>query len=327
MSKERVLWFDFLRGVAILMVVSIHTFAATVQQGPLANDLTILLRQVLNCAVPLFLAISGFFMARKQLGHSYLKFWKHQIPKVYVPTLIWSLPYLALYLWHGNDWLKGLVIFAACGFSIYYFIALIIQYYLLLPLLQKVKQGGVILAFFITMSAVGAVSYLDLIKGYGMSSIEKGGLFPVWLVFFVIGIYVGNMKERTYRLWPWILLVLAGLALSSFETKWVYPLHHIGYGIKPSTHLYSLAVIMFLFSQRMQDWFTSSNWIFKTLAYLGRISFGVYLVHCFFIMFIVHFVHLNWILLTVMTLVLTVVFIYVTQRVVPRIACRVGFTN
>lgn len=142
MSKDRILWFDFLRGVAILMVVCIHTFASTVQQGPLADDITILLRQVLNCAVPLFLAISGYFMAKKQVGHSYVQFWKHQIPKVYVPTLIWSLPYLALYIWQGHDWLKGIVIFIVCGFSVYYFIALIIQYYILLPLLQNIKQGG-----------------------------------------------------------------------------------------------------------------------------------------------------------------------------------------
>lgn len=325
MSKERVLWFDFLRGVAILMVVSIHTFTATVQQGPLANDLTILLRQVLNCAVPLFLAISGFFMARKQLGHSYLKFWKHQIPKVYVPTLIWSLPYLSLYLWHGNSWLKGLVIFAVCGFSIYYFIALIIQYYLLLPLLQNIKMGGVVFAFLVTMFAIGGVSYLDLIEGYGLNSIEKGGLFPIWLVFFVIGIHIGNMKERTYRLWPWILLFLTGLVLSYFETKWVYPLHHVGYGIKSSSHLYSLAVIMLLFSQKVQNMFTSDNGLFRLFAYLGRISFGMYLVHCFFIMFIIHFVQLNWAVLTVGTMTLTVVFIYAVQKLVPGIARGIGF--
>ena len=142
MSKERIIWFDFLRGVAILMVVSIHTFAATVQNGSQANDLTILLRQVLNCAVPLFLAISGYFLARKKSERSYLQFWKRQIPKVYIPTLIWSLPYLALYIWQGNDWLKGILIFAVFGFSIYYFIALIVQYYLLFPVLQKVKMGG-----------------------------------------------------------------------------------------------------------------------------------------------------------------------------------------
>lgn len=140
--KERVAWFDFLRGVAILMVVAIHTFASTLQKEELVGDVLILFRQVLNCSVPLFLAISGFFLAKKREERSYIRFWKHQIPKVYVPTLIWSLPYLALHIWQGNDWAEGIVIFLLCGFSVYYFIALIIQYYLLLPMLVKVKLGG-----------------------------------------------------------------------------------------------------------------------------------------------------------------------------------------
>lgn len=37
------------------------------------------------------------------------------------------------------------------------------------------------------------------------------------------------MKERKYLLWPWMLLA-SGLVLSSLEAKWVYPLHHNGYG-------------------------------------------------------------------------------------------------
>lgn len=142
MNTERIAWFDFLRGVAILMVVAIHTFAATVGQGEPVDPITVLSRQVLNCAVPLFLAISGYFMAGKSRERSWIRFWKHQIPKVYIPTLIWSVPYLVLYLWHGNEWWKGLVLFFMCGFSVYYFIALIIQYYLLLPMLTNVKRGG-----------------------------------------------------------------------------------------------------------------------------------------------------------------------------------------
>lgn len=324
MSKERVVYFDFLRGVAILMVVAIHTFASTVQQGPLVNDTIVLLRQVLNCAVPLFLAISGYFLAKKKNERSYVQFWKHQIPKIYIPTLIWSVPYFLLYIWQGHDWVKGLVLLFVCGFSVYYFIALIIQYYLLFPLLQKVKMRGVILAFIITMLAISLVSYLSLIEGYNMNSIIKGGPFPVWLVFFVAGIYLGNMKERVYRIWPWLLLLIVGLIFSFFETKWLYPLHHIGYGIKPSSHIYSLAVIVLLFSQKVQALFPPEHRIFRAFAYLGRISFGVYLIHCFFIMLIVHFVHLDWFLLTLVTLLLTVASIHVAQKFFPAVARRVG---
>lgn len=324
--KERVVWFDFLRGVAILMVVAIHTFAATLQKEELVGDVLILSRQILNCAVPLFLAISGYFCLKKKSERSYACFLKHQIPKIYIPTLIWSLPYLALYVWHGNDWMKGIAIFVICGFSIYYFIALIIQYYLLFPMLQKVKSGGVILAFIITMIAIELVTYLDLVKGYGMSSLVKGGPFPVWLVFFVAGVYLGNMKERIYRLWPWFIVFVIGLFLSFLETKWLYPLHHVGYGIKPSSHVYSLAVIMVLFSEKIQKMFTSYNLFFRVFVWLGRISFGVYLIHCFFIIVLgcLPF-HLDWFSQTFVVLALSSCFIYAVQRVMPLVARRVGF--
>ena len=55
------------------------------------------------------------------------------------------------------------------------------------------------------MVAIILVTYLDLVKGYGMSSLEKGGLFPVWLLFFVMGVYLGNRKERAYRLWQMVV--------------------------------------------------------------------------------------------------------------------------
>lgn len=137
--KERESWFDFLRGVAVLMVIAIHTFAATSQKEEMVGDALIVSRQMLNCAVPLFLAISGYFLAKKQGERSYAIL---ETSNPQEPTLIWSLPYWALYVWQGNDWMKGMILFLACGFSIYYFIALIIQYYVLLPVLRKVNMGG-----------------------------------------------------------------------------------------------------------------------------------------------------------------------------------------
>lgn len=275
--------------------------------------------------MPLFLAISGYFLAKKKEERSYFQFWKRQIPKVYVPALIWSLPWYALHLWQGNDWLKGLVMMVACGFSIYYFVALIIQYYLLAPVLLKVKRRGVILAFIITMLAIAVVSFLYLVEGRSMFLIVRAGPFPVWLVFFVVGIYLGKMKERDYTLWPWLLLCVAGLVLSCWETRWLYPLHHTGYGIKPSSHLYSMAVIMLLFSRKVQAVCTSDGRLFNLFVRLGRISFGVYLIHCFFIMAVAHFLHLSWTCLTAAALLLTVSFIYATRRFEPALARRVGF--
>lgn len=58
MSKSRNTYFDFLRGVAIIMVIAIHTYHK-------AED-SVAFRQILNAAVPLFIAISGFFYPRSE---------------------------------------------------------------------------------------------------------------------------------------------------------------------------------------------------------------------------------------------------------------------
>lgn len=66
--KRRNSYFDALRGIAILMVVAIHTFMAC-DFGCFINYMTIGIRQLLNMAVPLFLAISGFFIGRKNFDN------------------------------------------------------------------------------------------------------------------------------------------------------------------------------------------------------------------------------------------------------------------
>jgi len=93
-------YFDFLRGVAIIMVVGIHTCPEdlTMSDG-ISEFIQIVFRNTLNCAVPLFLAISGYFIARKKLDTigDCRVFWRKQIPTVYIPCLVFSIPWFALY--------------------------------------------------------------------------------------------------------------------------------------------------------------------------------------------------------------------------------------
>lgn len=133
------------------------------------------------------------------------------------------------------------------------------------------------------------------------------------------------MKDRNYRLLPWIVLAIVGLFFSYLETRWIYHFHHSGYGIKLSTHLYSLAIILILFSQKVQDKYTCDNSIFNAIVYLGRISFGIYLIHCFFIMIMERLLNLNWFILTVIVLLLSVVFISLTKKILPKVVRYVGF--
>lgn len=133
-------YFDFLRGLAILMVIAIHTYN-------LKSD-GIFIRQLLNCAVPIFIAISGYFLSQKVMNTKgdYITFLKKQLPKVYYPVLLWSLPLLAISIFQGESILFNVILFLVCGMSIYYFVAFIMQCYVVLPLVKKLvyrtKWGG-----------------------------------------------------------------------------------------------------------------------------------------------------------------------------------------
>lgn len=136
---QRNLYFDALRGIAIMMVVAIHTFYACEFDSWL-SICAISMREIFNMAVPMFLAISGFFIGRMVFEdkRQVFAFWKKQIPKVYIPVLFWSIPYFVLaILCEGQSILENVLLFFFCGYSIYYFIALIVQCYLLLPVMQK----------------------------------------------------------------------------------------------------------------------------------------------------------------------------------------------
>lgn len=133
---KKVKYFEALRGIAILMVVGIHTCV-------MDSSFNLFVRQIISCAVPIFFALSGFFLYKKVLEtkEQIYSFWKKQIPKVYIPVLIWSLPWFIPKLLHGNIIEANIRLFS-CGYSIYYFVAVIIQFYLLLPFLQRCRIGN-----------------------------------------------------------------------------------------------------------------------------------------------------------------------------------------
>ncbi|MEG1897977.1 MAG: acyltransferase family protein, partial [Mucinivorans sp.] len=77
-NRNRIVYFDILRGVAILLVIGIHTYNGG------ADLMNVFFRSLLNCAVPVFFAIAGFFAINNKTGLS------QKIARVYIPTLLWS---------------------------------------------------------------------------------------------------------------------------------------------------------------------------------------------------------------------------------------------
>lgn len=314
---QRNLYFDALRGIAILMVVAIHTFIAS-EFDNYQSICAISMREICNVAVPLFLAISGFFIGQKNFDNNSqtFKFWRRQIPKVYVPTLFWSIPYFALAVFHQQSLLKNILVFLLCGYSIYYFIALIIQCYLLLPFIQKkmlnYAMGGVILI--LSLICVAVISYTSITR---FPLIVFAGPVIVWLIFFWIGVFLSR-SERNYKI-GWIFVgVFISFALMLIETKFRHEATGGGYGIKPSSFIFSFLMILLLFSKRIEHKYVKDNVINKALIVVGDYSFSIYLIHCFVITIVFHFVTIsNWIVRWTIAVAITMLFICLVRKVLP----------
>lgn len=317
--KQRNFYFDYLRAIAIFMVVGIHSYNSENQE-----QVCLFFRNLLNCSVPLFLAISGFFLSKKDLytSKNYMDFLRVQVPRVYIPMLMWSLPFVIFSLRGGHSCLSTSLNFLLGGFGGFYFITLILQYYLLLPSMSKVlKQtslGGVILAFFVSEISIAIIIYMRVVCSMNIPLLLYAGFFPVWLVFYMTGIYLGRFIDRDYCIKLPLLLVLVGLILSQIESSYLVRHYGTGFGIKPSSFIYSVGMLFLLFSSRTENFIRKilgdSN---KLLIYIGNISFAIYLVHLVLLGHVVNRFVGSWPVKWFFTLVISIMLIQVMRWIVP----------
>ena len=317
-------YFDFLRGVAIIMVVGIHTCANHCGFDTLSLQANTIIRQLLNTGVPIFFAISGFFLSNKDLTTKEKKnsFWKHQIPKVYIPTLIWSVPWLLLGLLGRKSPLLMTVLWLSCGLSIFYYIAVSIQNYLLLPVCQKIINSfplfGLCGSAALSAFSIGFITWIRVFKQIEIPLIVYAGFFFLWIFFFVLGIYLAR-TERSYNISYIFLFLLFSLTLEYFETRFIDKLGYGG-GIKPSSFLYSAFVILLLFSKKIEKAWNSYNFYFSSLVvWIGKMSFAIYLTHSLFARFVLPRLSITHLWLTdwVIVFLLDLLFVYFLRKVIP----------
>lgn len=279
---ERNHYFDFLRGIAIIMVIGIHTCGKCGLEN-WQEVSSLLAREIINVAVPLFLTLSGFLLSRKSFNshEDCIRFWKKQIPKVYIPCLIWSLPLFIVGLINGRSLIRQSFLLFSGGYSIYYFIPLIIQCYLLLPLLKRLSN--VVLgvgSFFITLCSAILISYHG---GYEYPFLVYMAPITTWILFFALGIILCR-SERNYRLSILVMWIIVSIVLQIVESLFQ---KNIGVpcpydSTKPSSILYAAILIILLFSKRMELYYVTHR--VKLIEYIGEISFTLYLGHCYIIM-------------------------------------------
>lgn len=348
MAEKRIEYYDFLRGIAILFVIGIHAFWAyqdkLIENGLNITDWNLWIRQTIGCCVPMFLALSGFFLASKDLStpKKYFSFLGKHVKRVYIPCLIFSIPFLVWGIMksQGMDsgaiqlcmkrWLTSknggiganLFYYLVCGEAVYYFVAVIIQFYILLPVMQRLadKKGkGLIISFLISLAATIVLGYIAYIMKVNLALIIYGGLFPFWVLYYVLGVYYG----KGYRIkipCKWLVVAAAILlAVMCWETWYMVEVN--GYHLPSSMgnrkfswipYCFVCLVLMFEGAGHYK-----SNAVTRFFAKAGDYSFGIYLIHLFFLLFVVKplIPGLHWTLETILSFLLSTGFIWLCRRI------------
>lgn len=301
MVRERGGWLDeldYLRGFAILAIVTIHVgaFYTTIGYPSIVGDVANYLTHLADYGVPVFFFISGFVLAMRYFERLDVRsFYRRRLVFILPPYLAFSALYLVYdHYAFGTSSISeaawSVALFNAVG--IFWFVAVLLQLYLLFPLLTRWQRRSeargrpwepmaVSLALYAawygvlegwTADALNAIA--QPVPGFG--EIVAGRVFLVSLPFFVLGIYLQRQPEVTsslYRRAGTAAFVPVALGLAVVLT-------FLGQGFWWALVVVPFSVIMLALLHRASVALVGrpvpGSRLVRTM---GVYSFGVYLVH------------------------------------------------
>ena len=316
--NNRIEAMEYIRGLAMLGVVAIHT-GSLVLLDPAANpQLVALLEIVSRFSVPIFFFISAFSLFRQYPLEQPLdlkRFYKRRFFRVLLPYIAGSILYMLHYSWLTGDWsiwfpiLVYQFFFFGMGCYQLYFLVILLWFYALMPLWrgwvrQILRQPllwlGLLLVAQIAFNYYSSYRlkpnlanfYLNLGIEYRMS------WWPLHYVFlFLLGGLVAARFEQAFALLQKRVRLLGGLLLFSLAAMLAHYYILIGprgytlvqavntvHQLSPAGVLYSVFASLFLLVRFSQPLPLPLRQI---LSVAGRYSYSIFWLHPFFL----HYLH------------------------------------
>lgn len=294
-SEGRIVYYDFLRIIAICAVIVLHISAQNFTNAgvdTLEWQAFNFYDSIVRWGVPVFVMISGALFLDGE--HSIEKLYKKNIARIIVAFIFWSMLYAVNNtIYFHTGWMAALKQFVA-GQGHMWFLFMIVGLYMIVPLVKPIVRSMELTKYFLMLSlaftfvvpqALNLVSLKYPSIGSFVNSIWNKVYFHFTLGFvcyFVCGYFLSKADLSKKTRGTIYFLAICGFISTIVGTAWISISQQ-----KPNVMLYdyfSITVMLealgiFVFVKGRFDGRKIGQKAERVLVLLSKYSFGVYLVH------------------------------------------------
>ena len=294
-------WIDYLRVIAIVAVITIHTttffYSKFIEIGQLNWWLANLLNSASRFAVPLFVMISGALLLGRNL--TIVEFYKKRAIRLLPAIIVWNLFYAGLHvgvdLYNGID-IKNLTyhllaLFADGGAAVHlWYLSMFVCLMLFTPFINifingekpdsanlRILLGLMFLFFFFNGISNVALEIWDV-------EIIWFKVFPWYIAYFIGGYYLDKYSNHIAIQSTLILFFLASLILIGTVLNYYFITSYKIFEdnlmmINTGPMVFLITVFIFLLVKRNSLVLKKNKFVYS----IAESSFGMYLIHPVFL--------------------------------------------
>ena len=320
LGMKRIVYFDILNVIACFCVVCMHCNGWI--HKFIKDDLwgaRVLVEVVCYFAVPVFFMLSGATLLNYRQRYSTTEFYKKRFIRTVIPYLFWSIIFYIIYLLRGNPpfgWKETITRFTTgeIPYTFYWFFIPLFLLYIFMPffslMVEKLKTFQLLylcLLLFIFQSVIPTIS--------SIADLNLSFQIPIasYAIFIFLGYLLANNDyELNNKLFSVLSVVCILLLVSRYYL--VYQLDEKSEPLFSYFGLYSIlpSIWVFLFIKRIAKPLQLDRCSY-TWRFLASKSYGVYLLHTFFIVVLEQFIPMNSLLfMTIGVIIIYLLAIFVT---------------
>ncbi len=218
----------------------------------------------------------------------YRSFYLGRIKTIFLPYVLWTVIYYFFFYFAGY---YSLSLADFCHYlllgnivSPFYFIIIILQFYALMPLWQKLFRSFdpiVLLALSFAITVLFPQSLPPFLAKFGITLSYTDRMFPTYLLYWVLGGVCGLREERIKQFWKKraFLLVTLCAAFGILDLYYTYQTYVFGVSVPFLETLHIFYCVFAIFAVMCVGIYVSEGKWMRLAPY----TFTAYLSHCLFL--------------------------------------------